>query len=308
MQRLALALTLAILHGCGAAPLPSEDRAAASAEVSQTVSQLCRRQCPVMSLRDSVQEVQRRSSLVFTGRAASFRALPGEEIEVTFLPSQWFKGSPQRSVVVIDPCRNCVDVRAGDEYLVYAYDTPDGPMINPHTRSRPLSTVSEYELAQLGPKRAVSLSAEEQQVLEAALGAPGRRTLVRDETFALFITTEPDAFAQQHSLPLALTRQLLLRNERERASLAPLGRRDALRLESARVLDTFFENHTWETFQKRFDAGAVYGVSLPVISGDRALVYRTLSCGLLCGEGTILRLRKEAAGWKVVQTFSIWVS
>lgn len=39
-----------------------------------------------------------------------------------------------------------------------------------------------------------------------------------------------------------------------------------------------------------------------------AVVYTTLHCGPLCGEGKVYFLRKEAAAWAVADTIRIWVS
>jgi len=41
---------------------------------------------------------------------------------------------------------------------------------------------------------------------------------------------------------------------------------------------------------------------------DQALVYRSYTCGPLCGAGELVFLVKEDGTWKILKTIDLWIS
>jgi len=66
-----------------------------------------------------------------------------------------------------------------------------------------------------------------------------------------------------------------------------------------------------EFFVKEFNgASRLVGVSLPVYSadGERAVVYTSSRCGVLCGSGFYIEFRKTRKGWKRTNSTGAWIS
>lgn len=97
------------------------------------------------------------------------------------------------------------------------------------------------------------------------------------------------------------------------ATLVPAFRTTAaVRLVSQAALDTIFSQcpRGWEILDERFPGCRGY-VTLSNIGrnapGDEALVYTEDHCGVLCGEGTFVYLRRGEEGWRVEKKLTAWV-
>lgn len=81
---------------------------------------------------------------------------------------------------------------------------------------------------------------------------------------------------------------------------------------SASELDSIFEQEDpWPVFYERFPARSLLLKFSPVgydLSSDEAAFVLGVQCGGLCGYGTLVRLRRTAAGWHVVDQKLMWVS
>lgn len=88
--------------------------------------------------------------------------------------------------------------------------------------------------------------------------------------------------------------------------------RPACRLVSQASLDTIFSQcpRGWEILSDRFPGCHGY-VTLSNVGRnsmeDEALVYTEDHCGVLCGEGTFVCLRKGDEGWRVERKLTVWV-
>lgn len=86
----------------------------------------------------------------------------------------------------------------------------------------------------------------------------------------------------------------------------------AVRLVSQAALDTIFSQcpRGWELLSERFPGCRGY-VTLSNVgrnaSDDEALVYTEDHCGVLCGEGTFVYLRRGEEGWRVEKKLTVWV-
>ena len=263
---------------------------------------VCSQPCKKSDLRDPVSTVVLRSSHVFVGTASSVQN--PETAVVRFKVTKWLKGKPGPTIDIINPCSYCVPIEIGQQYLIYAYPTPDGPMINPHTRSRLLSEVPAVELAKLEPDRVVRLTADEEAIIRTVLGSPGEKVVITAKTVPIF---SPAGEAPK-GVPAALVDKLTLRSESETADLTLFDLPGAVRVESPEKIDAAFNDGFWDEFYKRFNATTLVSVSLPVIDGNTAIIYRGMTCGGLCGDGSILKLERDGKGWKVVARYSLWVS
>lgn len=78
------------------------------------------------------------------------------------------------------------------------------------------------------------------------------------------------------------------------------------------ALDTIFSQcpRGWDLLNQRFPGCRGY-VTLSNIgwnaSADEALVYTEDHCGVLCGEGTFIYLKKEEGTWRVMKKLTLWV-
>jgi hypothetical protein len=55
--------------------------------------------------------------------------------------------------------------------------------------------------------------------------------------------------------------------------------------------------------------GPIVSVSAPVYStNDTAVIYATFDCGGLCGEGRLIRLRREGGQWRITESHMLWIS
>jgi hypothetical protein len=67
----------------------------------------------------------------------------------------------------------------------------------------------------------------------------------------------------------------------------------------------------WDSFENAFPgASRLIEVSLPAFTSDgkRAVVYLDTKCGVLCGAGFYIELKRTAAGWQVTQRETAWIS
>ncbi len=82
-----------------------------------------------------------------------------------------------------------------------------------------------------------------------------------------------------------------------------LGREDEQRLRNRLTLAFPDGRDAWATFQRQFDAHALYGFSVPIVTDDRldAFVYYSVTCGPQCGQtGFVLLHRVSPDGvWKI---------
>jgi hypothetical protein len=83
----------------------------------------------------------------------------------------------------------------------------------------------------------------------------------------------------------------------------------SLSSESAREL--FRRQDGWRSFHEAYPtAPGIIAVSLPGFNRehDRALLYLQMSCGQLCGGGSLFFLRKNSSQWKVKDTVTVFQS
>ena len=79
-------------------------------------------------------------------------------------------------------------------------------------------------------------------------------------------------------------------------------------------LDRFFKDDLirgWEEFDQKFpNSGGFVGLSRVGFNSDKsqALVYVEHGCGIVCGSGNYILLRKGVAGWEVVGKHQPWIS
>jgi hypothetical protein len=84
------------------------------------------------------------------------------------------------------------------------------------------------------------------------------------------------------------------------------------RVVSQAALDTIFSQcpRGWEILSARFPGCGGY-VTLSNVgrdsAGSEALVYTEDHCGVLCGEGTFVYLRRGDEGWRVEKKLTVWV-
>jgi hypothetical protein len=92
---------------------------------------------------------------------------------------------------------------------------------------------------------------------------------------------------------------------RTRAKVEPAkikGQFQVLSLGSEDVRELFRQQDGWRSFHERYPtAPGIVGVSLPGFNRerDRALLYMQLSCGPLCGGGSLFFLVRDSGQWKV---------
>ena len=257
---------------------------------------VCTEVCKPATLGDPVETVARRSSHVFVGTATNNDSL------IRFKVSKWLQGRQSETIDIINPCSNCLPIEIGKQYLVYAYATPDGPMINPHTRTRLFSEVPALEMAKLEPDKDIRLNADEEAIIKTVLDAPGESVVVTGRTAPVWSMGKPE------KLSATLYERLMLRSESERADLTPFDVPGAVRIESPSRIEDAFKEPDWDGYHKKFKASSIVSISLPIIDGDTALIYRSMTCGPLCGEGTVVKLVRQGKGWKIVERYPIWVS
>lgn len=81
---------------------------------------------------------------------------------------------------------------------------------------------------------------------------------------------------------------------------------------SQAALDTTFSQcpRGWDILSERFPGCHGY-ITLSNVgrnpAGDEALVYTEDHCGVMCGEGTFVYLRKSEEGWRVEKKLTLWV-
>ncbi len=157
-------------------------------------------------------------------------------------------------------------------------------------------------------------------VIEQHYGRSNHRPVVID---ALKISGA-DRFVFDESYGKTLTAALSPLSPETMSSYATLSARESLlepaftttvpwRLVSQAALDTIFSQcpRGWEILSGRFPGCQGY-VTLSGIgrnlAGDEALVYTEDHCGVLCGEGTFILLRKIDEAWKVERKLTLWVA
>lgn len=67
----------------------------------------------------------------------------------------------------------------------------------------------------------------------------------------------------------------------------------------------------WDSFENAFPGAArLLGVSLPAFTsdGNGAVVYLDTKCGVLCGAGFYIELKRTDAGWQITQVETAWIS
>jgi hypothetical protein len=67
----------------------------------------------------------------------------------------------------------------------------------------------------------------------------------------------------------------------------------------------------WDSFESAFPGAAgLIEVSLPAFTsdGNRAVVYLDTKCGVLCGAGFYIELKRTDEGWQVTQLETAWIS
>jgi hypothetical protein len=81
-----------------------------------------------------------------------------------------------------------------------------------------------------------------------------------------------------------------------------------LSLSSEGAQELFRYQEGWRLFHERYPtAPGVIGVSIPGFNRehDRALLYLQMSCGPLCGGGSLFFLTKDKGQWKVAETVTV---
>lgn len=121
-------------------------------------------------------------------------------------------------------------------------------------------------------------------------------------------------------LPKQLVDTLLLYNSTPR-SVEEYSPPAPFRLSSARMLGPILEvakpglarphYYRWDLLRAQFpEVAGILEFAVPAYSpdGNSALVYFWTGCGDLCASGYLYLLEKANGGWKVVRTFSPWIS
>lgn len=89
-----------------------------------------------------------------------------------------------------------------------------------------------------------------------------------------------------------------------------------VRFADAAAIDSTFERDSrkpagWDNFYQQFPGSSGFvKVSLPAFTsaGDHAVVLVESGCGLLCGQGLYIELRKEQDAWKVSRLETAWIA
>lgn len=84
-----------------------------------------------------------------------------------------------------------------------------------------------------------------------------------------------------------------------------------LSLSSESAQELFRRQDGWRSFHERYPtAPGIIAVSVPGFNRghDRALLYLQMSCGQICGGGSLFFLRKDSGQWKVNDTVSVFES
>jgi hypothetical protein len=143
------------------------------------------------------------------------------------------------------------------------------------------------------------------------------RFLIFNETT---VVLEQDLGFAGKDLPKQLVNDLLTNNSAPQ-SIARCSPPAPYRLSSPKLLGAAFESakpgqarphyYNWGSLRAQFpDFVGVLEFASPAYSADGtvALLYFWTGCGDLCGSGYLYLLEKSGGHWKVVKTFSPWVS
>jgi hypothetical protein len=132
--------------------------------------------------------------------------------------------------------------------------------------------------------------------------------------FRLYDGFTPALLQRQDSIPAPLIERLMAASVRRTPTAALPLPRPLHVLTKAEFAEIFRGGPGvgWEEFYRRFPVARLYFALSPVVlsaDGAQALVYFERHCGGLCGEGTLVWLRRVPGGaWAVRRTRTFWVS